>query len=569
MRKLSLNKKRTNEVMIPSEVVTGPDTIMGAFDVVLETANKSELNEEKLMAAKDSFDFLQQKLNITNFQAIFLALLIDHVSPLQTRQMASFLGTYNIRIVSLLPQLQELIERRLVRSHYDRMEHNQVYELRKEVLQAYMQNKAIVPNSNSRLTLPNLFDRLGDLFSQCDNDEMEAEELSKEVEDIIRKNQRYQVCKFMKGHDSTDQVLFMFLCSAYVLEGDDDISPMDFRNFFPALRFRGMCNMLSSGKHPLMDEDLIVHSASATLSGRDGVTISERVRHQLTLDLNLEWNIQNNEVDKRGLRLATDIQEKSLYFNAEEQKAVDRLASLLQDENYQQVRNRLNAYGMRKGFACLLYGAPGTGKTETVLQLAKQTGRDVMAVNISQIKSKWVGDTEKNIKEIFDRYRCYCEKCTLAPILLFNEADAVINKRNENVQSSVHRMENAMQNILLEEIEKLDGILIATTNLTCNMDPAFERRFIYKIEFHKPEPSVKVSIWQSMLKDLSREDAEVLSDKYDFSGGQIENIVRKQLIDTILYDNPLNLQSLDEYCKLELIRKETSHQQVVGFSQRA
>ena len=565
MRKLKISSQSKKGLSIPNEVVTGPETIMGAFESIIAVANKSELKEEKLMEAKEAFDFLQEKLNITSFQAILLGMMIDHVSALQSRQMAAFLGTSNIRILSLLPQLQELVDRRLVRTHLDRMEHTNVYEIRNEVLQSYMQNKAKIPNSNTHLTLPKLFDQLGEIFSLCDNDEMEVDELNKEIEDIIKKNPRHEVCKLMKSRDTMEQVLFMFLCTAFVLEGDDNISPMDFRNFFSGLRFRGMCNLLSSGKHPLMEEGLIVHSAAGTLSGRDGVTISEEMQKKLTLELNLEWNLQNEKVDKRGLRLATDIQEKKLYFNAEEQKSVDRLVSLLQEENYKSVRERLSAHGMRKGFACLLYGAPGTGKTETVFQLAKQTGRDVMAINIAQVKSKWVGDTEKNIKEIFDRYRIYCEKCELSPILLFNEADAIISKRSSNVQSSVDKMENAMQNIILEELEKLDGILIATTNLTCNMDPAFERRFIYKIEFHKPEPAVKVAIWQSMLKELPREDAEVLSDKYDFSGGQIENIVRKQVIDSILYNNPLNLRSLEEYCQMEQIHKDSHRHAVVGF----
>ena len=564
MRKLKISAKSKNVLSIPNEVVTGPKSIMGAFETVLSAATKSELVDEKLSVAKEAFELLQNKLDITTFQTVVLAMLIDHVSPLQPRQMASFLGTNNIRVMSLLPQVNELVERRLVRSHLDRMEHVQVYEIRKEVLTAYMQDKALVPNSNAHLTLPKLFDRLAELFAQCDNDELEVDELNKEIEDIIAKNPRHEVCKLMRNRDQMEQVLFLFLCTAYVLEGDDNISPMDFRNFFSAIRFRGMCNQLNSGRHPLMEVGLVVHSATETFSGRDGITISEEIRKQLSMELNLEWNQQNNEVDKRGLRLASDIQEKSLFFNEAEQKSVDRLVSLLKEENYQDVRSRLSVFGMRKGFACLLYGAPGTGKTETVLQLAKQTGRDVMAVNISQVKSKWVGDTEKNIKEIFDRYRVYCQKCELAPILLFNEADAIIGRRSDNVQSSVDKMENAMQNIILEEFEKLDGILIATTNLTCNMDPAFERRFIYKIEFQKPEPIVKVNIWQSMLKDLSREDAEVLSGKYDFSGGQIENIVRKQVVDHILYNSPLTLERLDEYCQMEQIHKE-SRRSVIGF----
>ena len=136
---------------------------------------------------------------------------------------------------------------------------------------------------------------------------------------------------------------------------------------------------------------------------------------------------------------------------------------------------------MRKGFACLFYGAPGTGKTETVLQLARKTGRALMQVNISTIKDKYVGESEKNIKNLFDRYRQLVESEPIAPILFFNEADAIFNKRSENTERADDKMENARQNIFLQGMETLEGILIATTNLTSNLDSAFERRFIYKV----------------------------------------------------------------------------------------
>ncbi len=95
-------------------------------------------------------------------------------------------------------------------------------------------------------------------------------------------------------------------------------------------------------------------------------------------------------------------------------------------------------------------------------------------------------------------------------------------------------MENSIQNIILQEMEKLDGILIATTNLTTNLDNAFERRFLYKIRFDRPDEKVKEQIWASMLPTLSEEDARELAHGFDFSGGQIENIVRKKEIKFII-----------------------------------
>ena len=147
--------------------------------------------------------------------------------------------------------------------------------------------------------------------------------------------------------------------------------------------------------------------------------------------------------------------------------------------------------------------------------------------------------------------------------MFFNEADALINKRTENIEHSVDKMDNAMQNIILQEIENLDGILIATTNLTSNLDKAFERRFLFKIEFNKPNYEVKAKLWHSMLKDLSDEQAMFLARNYDFSGGQIENIARKNTIDYILTGNTPSLEQIESYCKVELL--DNSQRKRIGF----
>ena len=182
----------------------------------------------------------------------------------------------------------------------------------------------------------------------------------------------------------------------------------------------------------------------------------------------------------------------------------------------------------------------------------RQTGRDIMQVNISQIKSMWVGESEKNIKEIFDRYRIKVEKASIAPILLFNEADGIIGKRQEGAERAVDKMENSIQNIILQEMENLKGILIATTNLAQNMDKAFERRFLYKIKFNKPSLEARMQIWQTMLPALSKADIRALAEKYDFSGGQIENIARHYAIDGILHgEDSISLETLMSHCDNE------------------
>ena len=261
-----------------------------------------------------------------------------------------------------------------------------------------------------------------------------------------------------------------------------------------------------------------------------------------------------------------EIKKKSLFFNPSEQQQIKQLTSLLGIRKFRSIQRRLETEGMRKGFACLFYGGPGTGKTETVLQIARQTGRDIIQVDFSTLRCKWVGDSEKNIRKVFAYYRNLCDNSEVMPILFFNEADAIISKRKEDVESSVDKMENTMQNIILQEMEDLDGILIATTNLTGNFDSAFERRFLYKIEFHKPELAVKAKIWKSMLKKINEKDAYYLATQFDLSGGQIENVARKRTVHYVLYGKYANLNEIEEFCRLETLDNRQKRHQIAGFS---
>jgi SpoVK/Ycf46/Vps4 family AAA+-type ATPase len=156
------------------------------------------------------------------------------------------------------------------------------------------------------------------------------------------------------------------------------------------------------------------------------------------------------------------------------------------------------------------------------------------------------------------------KKNEVAPILLFNEADAVLGIRQEGAQRAVDKMENSIQNIILQEMETLEGIMIATTNLTCNLDKAFERRFIYKIEFERPTLEAKTQIWKSMIPSLSDEFATSLAKDYDLSGGQIENVSRKTAVEQILSGVEPSEKMIREYCRTEALNANQTKKRI-GF----
>ena len=225
----------------------------------------------------------------------------------------------------------------------------------------------------------------------------------------------------------------------------------------------------------------------------------------------------------------------------------------------------LKEQGLRNGVTILFHGAPGTGKTEAVYQLARKTGRDVMKVDLSQTKSMWFGESEKKIKEIFNQYRALLSYAERTPILLFNEADGVFGTRKELKDTSASQTFNTMQNILLEEMETFEGILMATTNMTNNFDQAFERRFLYKIEFSMPDELTRKRIWRSKIDGIPVKVAVALSQNFALSGGQIENVTRKFHINKILYDTKHSYESLSSYCRDEQSNRTTRN--AIGFRQ--
>jgi DNA polymerase III delta prime subunit len=544
-------------------------TLLSAVEQVVEMSSDSNLDDEFFKKTKRYINYLSRKLSLTPIQSVFLSIFLDKYGEdaIYINDLSRHIGCSHIKILQYISDIDELERRQFIRCRR-RNDDLLTWRVPHAVVCAFKDDQDYIPKSKENLSIQELFDRLDELFEERASSELTIDNLSEEVSVILEANTQLDFCQRINKHKEVgmEEILLLLLfCHLFVKNSDDKICTHDFEDLYDnKFSYRNVEWQLSNGEEYWQKNGYIENSIDDGFAATDSFRLTDKAKQELLLELNIPR--KKKSLNKKGLITCDTITEKQLYYNADEGQQVERLESLLRADNFKAIQERLKANGMRKGFACLFYGAPGTGKTETVYQLARKTGRNIFQVNISEIKSCWVGESEKNIKALFDNYRNAVKQSAedLTPILLFNEADALINMRKEGSTDAVDKMENAMQNIILQEMETLEGILIATTNLTKNLDRAFERRFLYKIKFTKPNRQAKQAIWQSMIPALEKAEAYALADRYEFSGGQIENIARKQMVDSILYGEGCRMEQLIAACENEHIGKDSERKRI-GF----
>lgn len=549
-------------------------TIITALDRVLDQAKESALNDEFWENCKNPINFLTEKLGLSKVQVVLLAIMVDSGETMSWRKFGNFLNCSRLSMMMYTEELDEMIAKRWIIRRWTR-EPGGIYEgfaLVLGVISALRHNKPFVPEKLDGFSEQEFVDKLESHIEKNLHDRnMEFKDDEEWMVGLCKANPHLPLChEVLALDDIHEQSLMLMIVFDYAQWGDSDDEGLVFstiNDLYPEdYECSGLRRKLRDGSHILIRLGFIEHKCEDGMADVERFMLTKKCKEELLADYKPSRSkVRAPRKSNRYMKSFTTINEKDLYFNPSEQEQIERLTSLLSQENLPSIQQRLEDQGMRKGFACLFYGAPGTGKTETVLQIARKTGRDIMQIDIAGLRDKWVGESEKNIKAVFSHYKEMCKNADVMPILFFNEADGIINKRTEDISHSVDKMDNAMQNIILQEIEDLEGILIATTNLTSNLDSAFERRFLFKVEFHKPNTDVKAKIWSSMLKNISEDDAQTLASKFDFSGGQIENIARKRTIDFILSGEFADLEGIEAYCRNELLEGKRKCKPIVGF----
>ncbi|MFN4083217.1 MAG: ATP-binding protein [Bacteroidia bacterium] len=428
------------------------------------------------------------------------------------------------------------------------------YFLSSKQLRMVLNNKIDFLNDKKYSTLDSYLRRLGNIFELIENQEIEFNEGLEIFIDIFLLNQHlkindfvlkflsqahnnvinYQYIESKVDEDIMAELMVLLLLIKHSREGDSICLNEVLEKImgFGAFVYQSIRDILD-GKHLLLTGKYLVKDDVFEIMAEDGSYLFSsrfykyfQIKNRSAIHLNDE---------NQDLVMYKNIKTKSLFFNETLQQKLKELIIVLEPSRFKKTSSLLKSkFKKQGGLTVLFHGGPGTGKTEFVYQLAKVSKRDIYKIDLSGMKNMWYGQSEKMVKRAFDEYRYLCKNKKNIPIMFINEADGLLGQRL-NVERTIDQTNNTIQNILLEEIERFEGILLCTTNLIQNLDSAFERRFLFKIKFELPNKTVQAKLWSYYFNEqLSENDIEKLSQHYSLSPAQIANIAYKAALKDVL-----------------------------------
>ena len=507
----------------------------------------------KMTKATEDINALAKELDLSPIQIVILTAIVRRSFHLKIvcQDLADLLDLDYLKFLTYHQELEGLRKR-----GYMRIDKDGDIIIPKSVIDSLVDNHPVKPEPMTGLEASDLLFRIKRTLAIRADGQCSTSDVYEELQVLMEQNPDNSVSRSVRIINnqvtSLEIIVLYGLIYRYYYEDDDMVGWHDLDEYLTEEELDSLRCHYQLERMPLQRKGIIEYSGRNGLINKDYFRLTKNVKEELFADVG---GIRKEKQRVKAARKmqSNEITPKTMFYNPDEGRQVSRLKELMSDERFDDIRAKMKTKNLRTGFTCLFYGGPGTGKTESVYQIARESGRNLFIVDVSQIKSCWVGESEKNIKEVFDEYRQAVNAGGTIPILLFNEADAIFGIRQQGAERAVDKMENSLQNIILQEMENLDGILIATTNLTDNLDKAFERRFLYKVHFDKPSVEARTAIWRSMIPELSEAEAIQLATDFDFSGGQIENVARKRAIADILETTEPDYAAIRSYCEEETL----------------
>ena len=502
--------------------------VIKAIDIIFQKGHKSKFSESFQSSVSKEAQVICEYLGIeSETQSLFWAMLfgmgVQSNSSIDLDAFSLYLNTTVLRVFQFQKDFDALVKRKLVQRQKPTKRRRNTESL--NYLNLYVPGDIVYnvvngePLPKKRMVDLNLYEILDivfSLFQQRDDGYIDTDELSAELESLLIENKKLPFARQILNYKLPpfEQIILLFVCQQFV-EGNQSVDLVRLLKTLLVETQRQLnCRKAwINSQTKLQKVGLVDLENESEFRNDKAIVLTSKGQELFGSDRSLF--IEQDDPKNKNIILSSSIVEKCLFFNEKENKQIQNLSDILLPDRQEEMIKKMAELRYNSGLCALFHGKPGTGKTESVLQIARLTGRDIFKVEISECRSKWYGESEKLIKGIFTNYRKLLDSAKVAPILFFNEIDAIFGTRSSNDSSSTSQTESAIIGILLNEMENfpLRGILLSTSNLPKNLDKAFERRFLYKIYFDHPDANTRSLIWKEKLPQLSDSDMGFLSDK--------------------------------------------------------
>ena len=545
-------------------------TALNAFEWLYDSSMGTAMSEEFMNSAQPVTKYIQDMYGITPEQAVMLSIVIAEFAMNEicdARKIAMHLNGSPFKSIPMSEELRKLRKKNILKT--GNALRRTGFIPTKEFMEAIQENRSIAKHQLDNLSFDDMFIELRHIIKKacddCNQEDSILNEVCDEIRDLFSLNQHLDFCRKVEdltGSDNVQFFTFVYYCSHLVNLGHESMNlhNIALSRIIDDFYYTNLEHSLMIGSNELITSGLL-EPVTETGMYDGNFRVTEKVRKELLYEYK-----PLRASHKNKLLYPDAITPKQLFYNPEIQIQLDSIEKMLSPDNYHNVVERLQQAGLRCGVAILLSGAAGTGKTEFVLQLARKTGRPIMQVNVTDIKDMFVGESEKRCINIWNNYNDLVSESDVEPILFLNEADQILGKRLENVTQSSDQMNNSLQNIMLENMERTNGIVICTTNLAQNLDSAFDRRFLFKVGLNTPQIQARREIWKSMIPQITDQQASYLAERYALSGAQVENISRKIIISSaIAGTSAISLEQSCSLCEQELSGPTTQNPLKIGF----
>ena len=359
--KLSLEALR----QMKSHGRTASPTLIGAIEQIVNRAIETHLDEPFYSEAAPFLDYLGNRMALDCEQALVFALFMEQSTDnrIQISDFARMVGCRTVRVISMMAAADELVKRRLIRRV--RKEDCLFYSVPMAVVTAVKEDRLYEPEPIDHLTSEQLFDRMGQIFDEAEEDNSH---LLEDLDELVEANLQLPFCQQTRAYDlnKVERLLFYVFCHRFVNLDDDLIGSHNWLEYFNRRVAFGLKSQLNADRLSLQTQGVIEPCNEEGMGDRRYYHLTARAKELLFGDLCL---VEQQAKRPNDLLDSATLAPRELFYNPSVERQVDRLGELLLPEHFTGIQQRLEAGGLRKGFACLFYGAPGTGKTETVYQL--------------------------------------------------------------------------------------------------------------------------------------------------------------------------------------------------------